>query len=78
MVSVTVIIRSGYYILKMIPLLVWTPLSLRLHLRRATATFESELIRNGLEPAVASEIANAFDKACKSAMEQATSIRSWN
>lgn len=77
MLSVTVIIRSGYYILKMIPLLVWTPLSLRLHLRRATATFEDELLRNGLEPDAADQIANAFNKACKSAIEQATSLRSW-
>jgi hypothetical protein len=77
MASAINILRSGYYILRMLPFLLWMPLGMRLHSRRATHVFEDELVRNGLEETVASQLAKTFNKANMSAVKQLTSLRSW-
>jgi hypothetical protein len=77
MVSVTTIIKSGYYILSLLPTLLWIPVNTRLQLRRATGTFENELVKRGLEPAVAQELANAFNEAYRKVIKEVTSPRNW-
>jgi hypothetical protein len=78
MVSAINILRSGYYILRMLPFLFWAPLSMKLYSRRAAHTFEDELLRNGLEPATADQLVNTFKKANRDAVKQLASLRSWN
>jgi hypothetical protein len=77
MVSATTILRSGYYIATMLPLLLWIPLGTRLHLRRATKAFEDELLNNGLEPSAAHQLGTAFNEAYKDAIGQVISPRNW-
>lgn len=77
MVSVTSVLRSGYYITTLLRLLVWMPVGTRLHLRRATKAFEDELINSGLEPSDAHQLATAFNNAYKDVIRQLTSPRSW-
>jgi len=76
MVSVTTIIRSGFYVARLLPLL-WIPLATRLRLRRATSAFENELLNSGLEPAAAHQLANTFNKTYMNLIKQATSPRNW-
>jgi hypothetical protein len=75
MVSVTTILRSGYYITTLLPLLLLIPLRTRFHLRRATKAFEDELLKNGLEPNAAHQLATAFNNAYKDVIRQVTSLR---
>jgi len=77
MVSVTTILRSGYYIATMLPLLLWIPMGARLHMRRATKAFEDELLNNGLEPDAAHQLGTAFNQAYKDLIRQVIAPRSW-
>jgi len=77
MVSVTTILRSGYYVMTLLPLLLWIPVGTRLHLRRATKAFENELLNNGLEPNAAHQLGTAFNDAYKHVIRQVISPRSW-
>jgi hypothetical protein len=77
MVSVTTTIRSGYYILRILPILLWIPVSVRSYSRRATRAFEKELLHSGLEPTVAHQLAEAFSKGNKGLIKKLTSPRTW-
>jgi hypothetical protein len=77
MVSATNVMRSGYYLAKMLPVLLWTPISMRSHSRRATDVFEKELLESGLEAAVAHQLAEAFSKGNKGVIKKLTSLRTW-
>jgi hypothetical protein len=77
MASVTTIIKSGYYILSLLPTLLWIPVNTRLQLRRATGNFESELLKRGLEPVVAEELASTFNEAYRGVIKEVTSTRNW-
>jgi hypothetical protein len=77
MVSATTVLRSGYYIAKLLPLLLWVPVSTRLHLRRATKAFENELLNNDLEPSAAHQLGTAFNDAYKDVINQVISPRNW-
>jgi hypothetical protein len=77
MVSVTTILRSGYHIATILPLLLWIPVGTRLHLRRARKAFEDELLNSGLEPSAAHQLAGAFNDAFKDVIRQVTSPRNW-
>jgi hypothetical protein len=77
MVSATNIMRSGYYLAKLLPVLLWTPVSMRSDLRRATHAFEKELLDSGLESTVAHQLAEAFSKGNKSLVKKLTSLRTW-
>jgi hypothetical protein len=77
MVSVTTIMRSGYYIATLFPILLWIPVGTRLHLRRATKTFEHELLSSGLDPSAAHQLTTAFNHAHKNLIKQVISPRSW-
>ena len=61
MASVTAVLRSGYYIATLFPLLLWMPVGTRLHLRRARKAFEDELLKSGLEPTAAHHLATAMN-----------------
>ena len=75
--SITTILRSGYYVTTLLPLLLWIPVGTRLHLRRATKTFEHELLSSGLEPSAAHQLATAFYHAYKDLIRQVASPRNW-
>ena len=77
MVSVTTILRSGYHIAALLALLISIPVRTRLHLRRATKAFEDELLKSGLEPSTAHQLATAFNDAYKDVIRQLTSLRNW-
>ena len=77
MVSARTVLRSGYYIVALLPLLLWIPVGTRLHLRRATKAFESELLNNGLEPSAAHQLGTAFNAAYKDVIGQLISPRNW-
>ena len=77
MVSVTKILRSGYYIATLLPLLLWIPLGTRRQLRRAKKAFEEELLDNGLEPNTAHQLATFFKDAYVDVIKQLTSPRNW-
>ena len=77
MASMMAILRSGYYIATLLPLLLWIPVSMRLHLRRAAKTFEHELLSGGLNPSVAHQLTTAFNYAQKDLISQLTSPRNW-
>lgn len=63
--------------MKILPTLLWVPMGMRLGLRRATETFEDELLRSGLEPAVSHQIASTFNEAHKQLVKQLTSPKTW-
>jgi len=77
MASVTTVIRSGFYIATILPALLWVPIGVRLHLRRATKTFEHELLNTGLDPSVARELTTTFNHAHKDLISQVISPRNW-
>jgi len=77
MVSATTIARSGYYILKMLPSLLWLPLSIRKNIGHMTDVFEEELIQSGLDHDVSHQLAKAYHDANKQLVSQMTSPRSW-
>jgi hypothetical protein len=77
MVSATNIMRSGYYLAKMLPVLLWVPISMRSHSRRAAHVFEKELVQSGLEPTVAHQLAEAFSKGNKGVIKKLTSLHTW-
>jgi hypothetical protein len=77
MVSATNIVRSGYYLAKMLPVLLWVPISMRSHSHRATHAFEQELVQSGLEPTVAHQLADAFSKGNKGVIKKLSSLHTW-
>lgn len=77
MASITTIMRSGYYILRMLPQFVWLPVDMRTRLRRATDAFEDQLLQNGINPDVARELAETYHKANKNLVNQLTSPKTW-
>jgi len=77
MVSLTTILRSGYYVATLLPLLLWLPLGTRRNLRRAKQVFERELLNSGLEPNIAHQLAAAFNDAYIDVIKQLTSPGNW-
>ena len=77
MVSATTIARSGYYVLKMLPSLLWLPISMRKNIGHMTDVFEEELIQSGLDYDVSRQLAKAYHDANKQLVSQMTSPRSW-
>ena len=77
MVSATTIARSGYYVLKMLPSLLWLPISIRKNIGHMTDVFEEELIQSGLDYDVSRQLAKAYHDANKQLVSQMTSPRSW-
>lgn len=76
MVSMTDIMRSGYYVLRMFPLLL-LPLQLKGHVRRAANAFEDQLLQSGLSPDIARELARAYEKANEDLMKTFSSPSTW-
>lgn len=77
MVSLTSIARSGYYVVKMLPSLLWLPISVRTTIRRMTHVFEEQLVRSGLDHDVSRQLAEAYREANMELVGQMTSLRSW-
>jgi len=77
MVSVTAIMRTCYYVLRMFPLLL-LPLQMRTHLRRAAGAFEDQLLQSGLSQSVARELAKAYHEANKNMVSRIVSPRGWS
>ena len=77
MVSATAIARSGYYVLRILPSLLWLPISIRNNIRHMTSVFEEELIQSGLDQDVSRQLAKAYHDANKQLVSQMTSPRSW-
>jgi len=77
MVSATNIARSGYYVLKLLPSLLWLPISIRKNVNHMTSVFEEQLIQSGLNHETSHELAKAFHDANKQLISQMTSPRSW-
>jgi hypothetical protein len=77
MVSATTIARSGYYILKIIPSLLWLPINIRRNIGRMTDVFEEQLIQSGLDHDVSRQLAKVYHDANKQLVSQITSLRSW-
>jgi hypothetical protein len=77
MSTMTTIMRSGYYILRLVPILLWVPFGTRSQLNRATNAFENELLHSGMEPDAAHQLADAFKKSNKDMVKQLTSPRVW-
>lgn len=77
MVSVTTIARSGYYLLRMLPSLLWLPINVRTKIRRMTDVFEEQLVQSGLDHDVSRQLAEAYRKANRELVSQVTSLRSW-
>jgi len=77
MSTMTTIMRSGYYILRLLPVLAWVPFGTRSQLNRATNAFENELLHSGMEPDAAHQLADAFKKSNKDMVKQLTSPRVW-
>jgi hypothetical protein len=77
MVSATAIARSGYYILKIIPSLLWLPINIRRNIGHMTDVFEEQLIQSGLDHEVSRQLAKAYHDANKQLVSQITSPRSW-
>jgi len=77
MVSATNVMRSGYYLAKMLPVLLWVPISMRSRSRRATHAFEKELVQSGLEPTVAHQLAEVFSKGNKGVIKKLSSLHTW-
>ena len=77
MVSATTIARSGYYILKILPSLLWLPLSIRRNIAHMTDVFEKQLIQSGLDYDVSHQLAKAYHDANKHLVSQMSSLRSW-
>jgi hypothetical protein len=77
MVSATTIARSGYYILKILPSLLWLPINIRWNIGHMTDVFEDELIQSGLDHDVSRQLARAYHDANKQLVSQMTSMRSW-
>jgi len=77
MVSATAIARSGYYVLKILPSLLWLPISIRGNIRHMTSVFEEELIQSGLDHDVSRQLAKVYHDANKRLVSQMTSPRSW-
>jgi hypothetical protein len=78
MASFTAIIRSGYYVIRMFPSLMWAPINMRRHLGRATDAFENQLLQSGINREVAQELAETYRHTNKELISQLTSPRSWN
>jgi hypothetical protein len=77
MVSATTIARSGYYVLKIIPSLLWLPVNIRWKIGQMTDVFEDELIQSGLNHDVSRQLAKVYHDANKQLVSQITSPRSW-
>ena len=77
MVSATAIARSGYYVLRILPSLLWLPISIRNNIRHMTGVFEEELIQSGLDQDVSHQLAKAYHDANKRLVSQMSSLRSW-
>ena len=78
MASFTAIMRSGYYIVRMFPSLLWTPMAMRRHLGRATDAFENQLLQSGIDRKVARELAETYRQTNKELISQLASPRSWS
>jgi hypothetical protein len=76
MISMTAIMRSGYHVLRMFPLLL-LPLQLIGHKRRAANAFEDQLLQSGLSPYIARELAGAYKKANEDLMRTFRSPSTW-
>ncbi len=77
MVSITAMVRSGYYVLKILPSLLWLPVSVRTTIGHITDVFEAQLIQSGLDSDVSRQVAEAYRKANKRLISQMTSPKSW-
>jgi len=77
MVSVAAIVRSGYYVLKILPSLLWLPINIRKNIRHMTGVFEEQLIQSGLDQDISRQLAKAYHDANKQLVSQITSPRSW-
>jgi len=77
MASITAIMRSGYYILRMLPHLVWLRVDMRARLRQATGAFEEQLLQSGLSQDIAHELAESYRGTNKHMIGQMTSPRFW-
>jgi len=77
MVSLTTIARSGYYLLKMLPSLLWLPINTRTKIGHMTDVFEEQLVQSGLDHDVSRQLAEAYRKANRKLANQMTSLRSW-
>jgi hypothetical protein len=77
MVSATAVARSGYYVLRILPSLLWLPISIRSNIRHMTSVFEEELIQSGLNQDVSRQLAKAYHDANRQLVSQMTSPRSW-
>ena len=77
MVSVTAIIRSGYYLLRMIPSLLWLTINVRTRIGHITDAFEDQLIQSGLDRDISRELSKAYHDANKELVSLMTSPKSW-
>jgi hypothetical protein len=77
MVSLTTIVRSGYYVLKMLPSLLWLPINVRTTIGHMTDVFEEQLVQSGLDHDVSRQLAEAYRRANRELVSQMTSLRSW-
>jgi hypothetical protein len=77
MVSLTTIARSGYYVVKMLPSLLWLPIGVRTSIRHMTHVFEEQLVQSGLDYDVSRQLAEAYREANMELVSQMTSLRSW-
>lgn len=77
MVSLATIARSGYYVLRMLPSVLWLPISVRTTIRHMTDVFEEQLVQSGLDHDASRQLAEAYRKANMELVGQMTSLRSW-
>jgi hypothetical protein len=77
MVSITTVLRSGYYVLRMLPSLIWLPINIRTSLRHTMTIFEEQLVQSGLDRDIARRLAEAYHEANKDLVGQFTSLKAW-
>ena len=77
MVSLTTVARSGYYVLKLLPSVLWLPINTRTKIGQMTNVFEEQLVESGLDHDVSRQLAETYRKANKELVNQITSLRSW-
>ena len=77
MVSLTTMTRPGYYVLKLLPSVLWLPINTRMKIGQISDVFEDQLMESGLDHDVSRELAETYRKANKELVNQITSLRSW-
>jgi hypothetical protein len=70
-------LRSSYYVLKMLPHFLWLPVQTRSSLGHVRDAFLDQLVQDGLDTQVAHELAEAYDEANRQLIREMTSPRTW-